>query len=126
MPLWLAPHDSKLQTPNSEFHNEGELCKVVCTFGKTFELRYGYYEECDRQNPLCKPVVIYPDFLCEPVYTEQGEPFVTMVQDACKSYKGEAKRTLDTTCAECKYFRRGEDWFGICTSLRNRRSDDSI
>ena len=107
-------------------HKEGDLYKIVTTFGKTFELRYGYYEECDRQSPLCKPVVIYPDFLGEPVYTDNGEPFVTLVQDACKSYKGEAKRTPNTTCEECKYFQRGEDWFGICTFSKNRRSDDSI
>lgn len=105
---------------------EGDLYKIVTTFGKTFELRYGYYEECDRQSPLCKPVVLYPDFLREPVYTDNGEPFVTMVQDSCKSYRGEAKRTPNTTCAECKYFQRGEDWFGICTFSKNRRADDNI
>ena len=99
---------------------EGNLYKVITTFGKTFELKYGYYEECDRQSPLCRPVVIYPDFIKEPVYTDSGEPFVTMVQDACKSYMGETKRTPDTTCCECKYFQSGEDWIGICTCPRNR------
>ena len=112
--------------PAEVTHEEGELYKVVTTFGKTFELRYGYYQECDRQSPLCEPVVIYPDFLAEPVYTDNGEPFSTMVQDACKSYKGEAKRTSNTTCAECKYFRRGEDWIGICTFPKNRKSDDCV
>ena len=100
---------------------EGDLYKVVTTFGKTFELRYGYYEECDRQSPLCEPIVIYPDLLRAPVYTDEGMPFVTMMQDACKSYKGEAKCTPDTTCAECKYFQRGEEWFGICTGPRNKK-----
>ena len=99
---------------------EGTLYKVITTFGKTFELKYGYYEECDRQSPLCRPVVIYPDFIKEPVYTDSGEPFATMVQDACKSYMGETKRTPDTTCAECKYFERGEDWIGICKCPHNR------
>ena len=99
---------------------EGNVYKVITTFGKTFELKYGYYEECDRQSPLCRPVVIYPDFIKEPVYTDSGEPFVTMVQDACKSYMGETKRTPDTTCAECKYFERGEDWIGICKCPHNR------
>ena len=99
---------------------EGTLYKVITTFGKTFELKYGYYEECDRQSPLCRPVVIYPDFIKEPVYTDSGEPFVTMVQDACKSYMGETKRTPDTTCADCKYFERGEEWFGVCKCPYNR------
>ena len=107
-------------SPPEVTHKEGELYKVVTTFGKTFELRYGYYEECDRQSPLCNPVVIYPDFTKAPIYTDEGTPFVTMVQDACKNYRGEAKRTPDTTCAECKYFERGEDWIGICKCPHNR------
>ena len=102
---------------------EGELYKVVNTFGKTFALRYGYYGECDRRY---EPDVIYPDFQKEPVYTDGGEPFVTMMQDACKSYKGEAERTPDTTCAECKYFERGEEWFGICLCPRNKKPITNI
>ena len=105
-------------------HKEGELYKIVTVCGKTFELRYGYYEECDRQNPLCEPIAIYPDFINAPAYADTGEPFVTAVQDACKHYRGEIKRTSDTTCAECKYFRCGEDWIGICQhSLRQRRNE---
>lgn len=107
-------------------HKEGDLYKVVTTFGKTFELRYGYYGEQDRQNPLCIPAVIYPDFTSKPLYTDDGKPFVTMMQDACKSYRGEAKRTADTTCAECKYFQRGEEWFGICKCPKNRKPDGNI
>lgn len=93
---------------------EGDLYRVVTTYGKTFELRYGYYDERDRRNPLCGPTVIYPDFSESPPITERGEPFVTMVQDACVHYKGEAPKTPDTTCSECLYFRAGEEWFGVC------------
>ena len=35
---------------------EGDLYKVVNTYGRTFELRYGYYGECDRKYD---PDVIY-------------------------------------------------------------------
>ena len=104
-------------------HKEGDLYKIITTYGKTFELRYGYYEECDRHSPLCEPIVIYPDLLREPVYTDDGTPFVTMMQDACNSYRGDTKRTPDTTCAECKYFRRGEEWFGICACPKNKKSE---
>ena len=97
-------------------HQEGELYKVVTTFGKTFELRYGYYDEIDRQNLLCQPSVIYPDFTLEPIYTDGGEPFVTMMQDACTGYKGENRKTSDTTCAECQYFR-------ICQLQMNRKNE---
>ena len=104
---------------------EGEIYKVVHTFGKTFELRYGYYDDCDRRNPLVdSPVPIYPDFIREPVYTEERTPFVTVMQDACKNYSGETKRTSDTTCEDCQYFTHGEDWFGICTCVKNRKPAD--
>ena len=93
---------------------EGDLYKIITTFGKTFELRYGFYEERDRQSPLCEPAIIYPDFIREPLFTEKGEPFVTMMQDACRYYKGSTKRTQDSTCAECKFFKHGEEWFGVC------------
>ena len=117
--LWGTDH-----TPEEPQHPEGELYRVVETFGKTFELRYGYYGERDRQNPLCEPAVIYPDFEAEPLYTDDGEPFVTMMQDACANYKGDHKKTPDTTCAECKYFSRGEEWFGLCSCLKNKKPVD--
>ena len=101
-------------TQNESEPKEGELYKSVTTFGKTFELRYGFYEEQDRHNPLCRPAVIYPDFIKEPIYTDDGEPFVTVTQDACTHYSGEFRRTPDTTCEDCKYFRQGKEWFGIC------------
>ena len=109
--------------PQEPKYREGDLYKLVTTFDKTFVLRYGYYDEGDRQSPLCEPAVIYPDFLKTPVYTEGGEPFVTMMQDSCECYKGELKRTPDTACADCKHFRRGEEWFGICTCPRRKKTD---
>ena len=102
---------------------EGDLYRIVTTFGKTFELRYGFYEEKDRQNPLCKPAVIYPDFVKAPIFTDYGNPFVTMMQDACDHYKGNTKPTSDTTCADCKYFERGEEWFGICKCQLQKKNE---
>ena len=103
--------------------SEGEIYKNVETFGRRFELKYGYYDDKDRQSPLCEPTVIYPDFINQPIYTDNGEPFVTVMQDACRHYRGGAKRTADTTCSECKYFTQGEDWFGICICTKNRKTE---
>ena len=91
---------------------EGELYKTVTTFGRTFDLLYGYYDDLDRTRA---PDIIYPDFISSPVFTDGGEPFVTMMQDSCESYRGAHPRTEDSVCSECAYFRRGEEWFGICT-----------
>jgi len=45
------------------------------------------------------------------------------MQDACRSYKGDAKRTVDTTCADCKYFERGEEWFGVCRCKQRKKNE---
>ena len=102
-------------------HREGELYKTVELHGKRFTLYYGYYEECDRENPLCAPIPIYPDFLKTPVFTDGGEPFVTAIQDVCGDYKG-GRRSTDTTCADCEYFKKEEGWFGICQNPRLQRA----
>ena len=104
--------------PLEDNKREGSLYKVVTTFGRTFELRYGYYEENDRK--WGEPDIIYPDFQKEPLYTDEGEPFITLVQDACNSFSGKTRRRNDSTCAECKYMKRGEEWFGICTCPNNK------
>ncbi len=105
--------DSRVSPPA-----EGDLYKVVTTFGRTFELRYGYYADIDRTRP---PDVIYPDFSVTPLFTEEGAPFVTMMQDACPCFRGATRRTEDSTCAECRYFRRGEEWFGLCAHPDRQR-----
>lgn len=94
---------------------EGELYRRVTVFGRVFELRYGYYDDKDRTGA---PDIIYPDFLKEPIYKSSGEPFVTMMQDACEHYEG-GSRTEDTLCSECKHFERAEEWFGICNCPKN-------
>ncbi len=98
----------------------GDVYKTVATFGKSFELRYGYYEKIDVGG---EPDIIYPDFTKEPVYTDSGEPFVTMMQDVCDLFKGKNKRGEDTTCAECESFCRGEEFFGICKNNLKRKNE---
>ncbi len=94
--------------------NEGDLYKEIKVFGNTFTLRYGYYEERDRHNPLCRPIPIYPDFRENPRYTDEGMPYATEIQDACDHFKSRARRTQDSTCSECAHYKRGEDWIGLC------------
>ena len=94
---------------------EGELYRVVQTYGHTFELRYGYYEECDRSGP---PDVLYPNLIEEPRYSQEGYPLATRMQDACPYFLSKQKRRADPICGECRYFCPGEDWFGICTKRR--------
>ena len=101
---------------------EGDVYAVIDAYGKRFELRYGYYDERDRSGP---PDVIYPDFLREPSFTEDGIPLATRMQDACAYYKGRVKRIDDATCGECEHFCRGEAWFGLCLASQNKREEQT-
>lgn len=97
---------------------EGELYKILNIEGNTFRLYYGYYEEYERNNPAAEPMPIYPDFLKDPRYTDAGHAFVTKMQDACKHYKGCESESNE--CAECAYYKHGDELIGICTCPNNK------
>ena len=95
---------------------DGDLYKRLQIFGRSFELRYGYYEEYERGRG--DPVPIYPNFKEKPEYTEDGRPFVTQMQELCEH--GDS-RFRDGCCADCRYYKDGEDLVGICTCDANKK-----
>lgn len=95
-----------------EVPQEGDLFKVMEVGGRSFEIRYGFYEESDRYNGFAEPMEIYPDFRKEPQYTAEGVPFATAMQEPCGHYDGAAEP--DSTCADCRYYRQGEELLGLC------------
>lgn len=98
---------------------EGTLYKVLTVSDRYFPLYYGYYDDCDRRNPMIEPMPIYPDFIQQPCFTSEGHPFVTKMQDACKHYLGIVNGCEE--CAECAWYRHGEELLGICTCPKNRK-----
>lgn len=98
---------------------EGDLYKVVTISGKTFRLLYGYYESFERESPFNDPMPIYPDFTKEPHYTDEGIPIVTAMQNVCEFYN--RKNDEDSTCAECVFFQKNEELFGLCNCPQNKR-----
>jgi len=90
---------------------EGDLYKALNVEGHRFELRYGYYEEEERQ--FCPPVVLYPDLSAAPHYSMDGYPLVTCVQDPC-----EHCRALDGQevhwCSDCIHYSREYEEISIC------------
>ncbi len=97
---------------------EKDIYKMIELHGRRFEIQYGYYEEIDRAY---EPVPIYPDFMKEPVYTDEGEPFVTLMQDACEHYEPNG-RCSDRDCGTCVYTARGHDLIGVCKCEKNKKS----
>ena len=107
--MFLDSINSNVPPKNKQ---EGELFKIIKSHGKNFEIRYGYYEDVDRQNPYLEPVEIYPDFLKSPIYTENGVPFVTAIQKPCEHFSGEVDE--ENTCYQCKHYERCEELLGVC------------
>lgn len=105
----------------SGFFKEGDLYKVINIFGKTFELRYGYYSESDRMCEYNEVIPIYPDFIKVPVYTSEGYPFVTQMQDVCKHFEGESE---SDDCFGCIHYHHGEDLLGICKCNKNKQKSN--
>ena len=94
---------------------DGDLYKIVKLFGKEFELRYGYYEEFEKERG--EPIPIYPDFKKSPVYTGEGFPFVTQMQELCEYG---ASPFEDGCCADCVHYHHGDELIGICTNEKNK------
>ena len=102
----------------SEKPKEGDLYRLIELHGKAFEIRYGYYEDIDRQYD---PMEIYPDFLKNPVYTSDEYPFVTLMQSACQHFRRDGDDP-ECDCGNCKYMERGEELIAVCRCPENRRS----
>ena len=95
---------------------EGELYKTVELSGHTLELRYGYYEERERERG--EPIPIYPDLKKNPLYTKDGYPLITQMQELCEHG---ASKFADGYCVDCKYFTEFTDLFGICKNAKNKQ-----
>lgn len=106
--------------PNIPLPKEGDLFKVIHLHGRTFEIRYGFYEECDRHNQFAEPIEIYPDFLRHPQHTDDGIPFITAIQSPCDHFVG--NKDPNSTCEECAHYRHGEELLGTCTCPMNRKA----
>lgn len=111
----FSPDTSQAASPQ-----EGDVYKILQIHDKQFELRYGYYAACEREDPDFDPMPIYPDFLENPCFTSEGFPFVTKMQDCCQHYTGGSSCSCE--CAECGYYSHGDDLIGICVCPERRQT----
>lgn len=105
---------------------EGDLFKVITAYGKSFELRYGYYDEQDRHSKYNEPIEIYPDFLEHPEYTDEGIPFATAMQDRCKHFKLKDKNNdegEDNVCFHCIHYEKCDELLGVCRCKARRKNE---
>ena len=102
---------------------DGDLYKIVEICGRRIELRYGFYEEFERNSLYSEPIPIYPDLRREPIYTDDGRPIVTGMQEPCENEECEIKE--DPCCAFCRYYDHADELIGICLCEANRKLESS-
>lgn len=100
---------------------EGDLHKICCVGGVSFEIRYGYSTEEERER--WDPTPIYPDFLQKPEFTEDGYPFATAYQDVCRWYLPRPQASGEHWCSDCMHFEKCEEYIGICKCSAKRDPD---
>ncbi len=98
---------------------EGDIYKVIHIDGYAFELRYGYYEEYERKTG--EPVVLYPD-LTRRIYTADGYPIVTAIQEPCSYYKVSNHKTWNESCVDCIHYSPPGDDIGVCKCKHNQKN----
>lgn len=97
---------------------EGEIYRSIIIEGVLFEIRYGFYEECERNNEELSP--IYPDFIETPMFTAKGQPFALGYQDCCNEFSRKNERFEENWCVNCIFFDKKEDYIGICRCEKKR------
>lgn len=100
---------------------EGDLYKTVVIGGVTFEIRYGYTSEEERER--WDPAPVYPDFAASPMCTADGYPFATVYQDGCSHFYPNPMTTGEKWCSDCKHFEKCEEYIGICRCEKKSRAD---
>ena len=102
--------------------SEGELFCELVVDGQHFEIRYGYYEDYERDSG--DPIPIYPDLYTKPVWGESGCRIVSAIQQSCDSFTPKCDGCeMEDDCGFCKYYKEktAGDMIGICQSENNKR-----
>ena len=97
---------------NIKAPREGEIYKVLTVQNKIFEIRYGYYDENERDR--VEPLPIFPDLKANPVFTSDGKRIVTAIQDPCKRYNPKNEKRSEKWCGDCIYYLNAVDEISIC------------
>ncbi len=111
-------------TNDYKLPKEDDLYMVINSHGHTFELKYGYYEETDREYG--EPVVIYPDLKNSPIFTKDGYSLVTAVQVPCEYYEVQQGHLPEECCSDCIYYKDSKKEIDICLCEKRRKRKQMI
>ncbi len=97
---------------------EGDLYEIIEIYGRRFEIRYGYYEDFERGR--IDPIPIYPLFHEEPIYSSDGFPFATKMQEPCSKYTLRNEHINNDRCADCIHFyTENDNIIGLCKNIKD-------
>lgn len=97
---------------------EGDLYEVLLVDGGTFEIRYGYYEDFERE--LSEPIPIYPDLEKTPIYGTSGKRIVTHMQEPCQHFSPQAGSDTEQCCGCCIYYPANRQMIEACQCKHNK------
>ena len=95
---------------------EGDVYEVLSVDGGSFEIRYGYYEDFERD--LSAPVPIYPDLEKTLIYGVSNKRIVTFMQEPCSYYEPRIE-DAETYCGCCKYYPSNKQMINACECKHN-------
>lgn len=98
---------------------EGDIYEVLSVDGRTFEIRYGYYEDFERDGSA--PIPIYPDLEKSPVYGESSKYIVTFMQEPCVHYEPRVENA-EPYCGCCKHYPNNKQMINACQCSYNSRN----
>ncbi len=100
---------------NTDVIREGDVFGELVVDGKRFEIRYGYYEDYERETG--DPIPIYPDLHKKPTFGVSGRRIVSAIQQACKNFSPKCTGCEnEDDCGFCKHYKENNsgDMIGIC------------
>lgn len=100
---------------------EGDIYKVYEVGNHIFEIRYGYYEESERGR--VEPLPVFPDLMCAPLFTETGQPIVTLLQKPCVYYTPNQPARRELWCGDCLHYSGGREEIGFCRCPARKSTD---
>lgn len=81
---------------------EGDIYEVLSVDGGIFEIRYGYYEDFERDGS--EPIPIYPDLEKTVIFGASGKRIVTHMQEPCPHFRPVSEDGTEWCCGCCLFY----------------------
>ena len=91
---------------------EDDIYEVLSADGGTFEIRYGYYEDFERDGS--EPIPIYPDLTKTVIFGASGKRIVTHMQEPCSYFRPVSDDGAEQCCGCCQFYPNNMQMVNAC------------